>query len=47
VGSLSGARDLAVARGFDVMRPTRAHVVYEGPRVLILIAQALERRAAA
>jgi very-short-patch-repair endonuclease len=27
--------------GFDVMRPTRAHVVYEGPRVLVLIAQAL------
>jgi very-short-patch-repair endonuclease len=27
--------------GFDVMRPTRAHVVYEGPRVLVLLAQAL------
>jgi very-short-patch-repair endonuclease len=27
--------------GFDVMRPTRAHVVYEGLRVLALIAQAL------
>jgi very-short-patch-repair endonuclease len=27
--------------GFDVMRPTRAHVVYQGPRVLVLIAQAL------
>jgi len=27
--------------GFDVMRPTRAHVVYQGPRVLALIAQAL------
>jgi very-short-patch-repair endonuclease len=33
--------------GFDVMRPTRAHVVYEGPRVLVLLAQALARRAAA
>jgi very-short-patch-repair endonuclease len=29
--------------GFDVMRPTRAHVVYQGPRVLVLIAQALSR----
>jgi very-short-patch-repair endonuclease len=27
--------------GFNVMRPTRAHVVYEGARVLVLIAQAL------
>jgi very-short-patch-repair endonuclease len=27
--------------GFDVMRPTRAHVVYQGSRVLVLIAQAL------
>jgi very-short-patch-repair endonuclease len=27
--------------GFDVMRPTRAHVVHQGPRVLVLIAQAL------
>lgn len=27
--------------GFDVMRPTRAHVVYEGPRVLVLLARAL------
>ncbi len=27
--------------GFDVLRPTRAHVVYEGPRVLVLLAQAL------
>jgi very-short-patch-repair endonuclease len=33
--------------GFDVMRPTRAHVVYEGPRVLVLLAQALARRSAA
>jgi very-short-patch-repair endonuclease len=29
--------------GFDVMRPTRAHVVYQGPRVLVLLAQALAR----
>jgi very-short-patch-repair endonuclease len=27
--------------GFDVMRPTRAHVVHEGPRVLVLLARAL------
>jgi very-short-patch-repair endonuclease len=27
--------------GFDVLRPTRAHVVYEGTRVLVLLAQAL------
>ena len=27
--------------GYDVLRPTRAHVIYEGPRVLVLIAQAL------
>jgi very-short-patch-repair endonuclease len=27
--------------GFDVLRPTRAHVVHEGPRVLVLLAQAL------
>ncbi|HET6868659.1 MAG TPA: DUF559 domain-containing protein, partial [Solirubrobacteraceae bacterium] len=33
--------------GYDVMRPTRAHVIYQGRRVLVLIAQALERRAAA
>jgi very-short-patch-repair endonuclease len=30
--------------GFDVMRPTRAHVVHEGPRVLVLLVQALVRR---
>jgi very-short-patch-repair endonuclease len=30
--------------GFDVLRPTRAHVVYEGPRVLVLVVQALARR---
>jgi very-short-patch-repair endonuclease len=29
------------AAGYDVMRPTRAHVVYQGPRVLALVAQAL------
>ena len=33
--------------GFDVMRPTRAHVVYEGPRVLVLLVRALARRDAA
>ena len=27
--------------GYDVLRPTRAHVVYEGPRVLVLLARAL------
>jgi very-short-patch-repair endonuclease len=27
--------------GYDVLRPTRAHVIYEGPRVLVLLAQAL------
>ena len=30
--------------GFDVLRPTRAHVVHEGPRVLVLLVQALARR---
>jgi very-short-patch-repair endonuclease len=29
------------AAGFDVLRPTRYHVVFEGPRVLVLLAQAL------
>lgn len=29
--------------GFDVMRPTRAHVVCQGPRMLVLLAQALSR----
>ncbi len=29
------------AAGFDVLRPTRAHVVHQGPRVLVLLAQAL------
>jgi very-short-patch-repair endonuclease len=29
--------------GFDVMRPTRAHVVYQGPRVLVLLVKALAR----
>jgi very-short-patch-repair endonuclease len=33
--------------GYDVMRPTRAHVVYHGARVLVLIAQALARAAGA
>jgi very-short-patch-repair endonuclease len=33
--------------GFDVLRPTRYHVVYEGARVLVLLAQALARRSAA
>jgi very-short-patch-repair endonuclease len=27
--------------GYDVMRPTRAHVVYHGARVLVLVARAL------
>jgi very-short-patch-repair endonuclease len=27
--------------GYDVLRPTRAHVIYQGPRVLVLLAQAL------
>ena len=35
------------AAGFDPLRPTRAHVVYQGPRVLVLLVRALERRAAA
>jgi very-short-patch-repair endonuclease len=30
--------------GFDVLRPTRHHVVYEGMRVLALLAQALAPR---
>jgi hypothetical protein len=30
--------------GFDVLRPTRAHVVYEAARVLALVAQALAGR---
>jgi very-short-patch-repair endonuclease len=29
--------------GFDVLRPTRRHVVYEGPRVLVLLVRALAR----
>ena len=33
--------------GYDVLRPTRAHVVYQGTRVLVLLAQALARRQAA
>jgi very-short-patch-repair endonuclease len=33
--------------GFDVLRPTRRHVVYEPTRVLVLLAQALARREAA
>ena len=33
--------------GFDVLRPTRQHVVYEPARVLVLVAQALARRSAA
>ena len=32
---------------YDVLRPTRRHVVYEGARVLVLLAQALARRDAA
>jgi very-short-patch-repair endonuclease len=35
------------AAGFDVLRPTRWHVVHEPTRVLVLIAQALTRRNAA
>jgi hypothetical protein len=27
--------------GYDVMRPTRAHVVYQGARALVLVARAL------
>jgi hypothetical protein len=27
--------------GYDVMRPTRAHVVHQGPRVLVLLVKAL------
>jgi very-short-patch-repair endonuclease len=33
--------------GFDVLRPTRAHVVYEPAMVLVRLVRALERRAAA
>lgn len=33
--------------GFDVLRPTRRHVVNEQPRVVALLAQALTRRSAA
>jgi very-short-patch-repair endonuclease len=33
--------------GFDVLRPTRAHVIYEPTRVLVLLARALARREAA
>jgi very-short-patch-repair endonuclease len=33
--------------GFDVLRPTRAHVIHEPARVLVLLAQALARRSAA
>ena len=29
--------------GYDVLRPTRAHVIYEGLRVLVLLTQALSR----
>jgi very-short-patch-repair endonuclease len=29
--------------GFDVLRPTRAHVVHRAPRVLVLLAQVLSR----
>jgi len=29
--------------GFDVLRPTRHHVVHEGPRVLVLLVKALAR----
>ncbi|HET6868008.1 MAG TPA: type IV toxin-antitoxin system AbiEi family antitoxin domain-containing protein [Solirubrobacteraceae bacterium] len=29
--------------GYDVLRPTRAHVVHQGPRVLVLLTQALSR----
>ena len=32
---------------FDVLRPTRAHVIFEPTRVLVLLAQALARREAA
>ncbi len=38
-------KDLAYrTAGFDVLRPTRQHVVYESARVLVLVAQALARR---
>lgn len=33
--------------GFDVLRPTREHVVYAPARTLVMVAQALARRAAA
>ncbi|MBV9603453.1 MAG: DUF559 domain-containing protein [Solirubrobacterales bacterium] len=33
--------------GYDVLRPTCRHVVHQGPRILVLIAQALARPAAA
>ena len=32
--------------GYDVLRPTRRHVIHEGMRVLVLLTQALARRAA-
>ena len=35
------------AAGFDVMRPTRAHVIHQAPRVLVLLTQALARGDAA
>jgi len=38
-------KDLAFrGAGFDVLRPTRRHVVYESARVLVLLVQALARR---
>jgi very-short-patch-repair endonuclease len=41
-------KDLAYRQdGFDVLRPTRHHVIYEPARVLVAVAQALARRNAA
>jgi very-short-patch-repair endonuclease len=40
-------KDLFYRQGdFDVLRPTRGHVVNEPTRVLVLVAQALARRQA-
>jgi hypothetical protein len=29
------------AEGYDILRPARAHVIYQGPRVLVLLVKAL------
>jgi hypothetical protein len=46
-GAGRGRHDRPLLAGFDVLRPTRAHVIYEPARVLVLVAQALARRDAA